>query len=97
MFDELCDNYSMERLQMLFHNSTFTAAQDRYIQEEIQVTFSDVALSPLPVIDVIDKAVHMVSRDTFPICQILHDSTLTVDKFFSNYVRMYICTYVCQV
>ena len=60
-FDELCDNYAMERLQMLFHDSTFTAEQERYIQEEIQYSFSDVVASPLPVIDVIDRNVPMVS------------------------------------
>lgn len=31
-FDNLCHNYAQERLQMLFHDSTFTAEQDRYIQ-----------------------------------------------------------------
>ena len=60
-FDELCDNYAMERLQMLFHDSTFTAEQERYIQEEIQYSFSDAVSSPLPVIDVIDRNVPMVS------------------------------------
>ena len=59
-FDELCDNYAMERLQMLFHDSTFTAEQDRYIQEEIYCHIPDVALSPLPVIDVIDRSIPMV-------------------------------------
>ena len=34
-FDNLCHNYSQERLQMLFHDSTFTAEQDRYIQVSI--------------------------------------------------------------
>lgn len=36
-FDNLCHNYAQERLQMLFHDSTFTAEQDRYIQVSVIV------------------------------------------------------------
>ena len=61
-FDDLCMNYAQERLQMLFHDSTFTSEQDRYIQENINWVFSEVAVSPLPVIDAIDKHVPQVRR-----------------------------------
>ena len=60
-FDDLCMNYAQERLQMLFHDSTFTSEQDRYMQEEIDWNvLSEVALSPLPLIDTIDKHVPQV-------------------------------------
>lgn len=61
-FDDLCMNYVQERLQMLFHDVTFTSEQDRYIQEEINWMFSEVAPSPLAVIDTIDRHVPQVSN-----------------------------------
>ena len=65
-FDDLCMNYQQERLQMLFHDSTFTSEQDRYIQENINWMFSEVGDSPLPVIDAIDKHVPQVTRSPLP-------------------------------
>lgn len=59
-FDDLCMNYAQERLQMLFHDSTFTSEQDRYLQEEINWMFSEMAASPLSLIDTIDKHVPQV-------------------------------------
>ena len=56
-FDELCMNYTQERLHMLFHDVTFTSEQDRYMQESINWMFSESPESPLPVIDAIDKHV----------------------------------------
>ena len=60
-FDDLCMNYLQERLQMLFHDVTFTIEQDRYIQEDINWVFSEVASSPLSVIDTIDRHIPQVS------------------------------------
>ncbi len=48
---------------MLFHDVTFTAEQDRYIQEEINWMFSEVAASPLAVIDTIDRHVPQVRQN----------------------------------
>ena len=31
-FRDLCDNYVQERLQHMFHESTFTSQQDKYAQ-----------------------------------------------------------------
>ena len=45
---------------MLYHDFTFTTEQDRYIQENIDWTFSEVVLSPLSIIDLIDKHVPQV-------------------------------------
>ena len=61
-FDDLCMNYMQERLQMLFHDVSFTTEQDRYLQEEINWTFSEMAVSPLAVIDTIDRHVPQVRR-----------------------------------
>ncbi|XP_064118350.1 unconventional myosin-XVIIIa-like isoform X2 [Macrobrachium nipponense] len=56
-FQDLCHNYTQERFQMLFHDTTFTAQTDRYAQENIE--FGDVADeigTPAPLIALIDKA-----------------------------------------
>ena len=45
---------------MLYHNTTFTADQERYLQENIDWAFDEVVFSPLAVIDVIDKHVTQV-------------------------------------
>ena len=45
---------------MLYHDTTFTADQERYLQENIQWAFDEVVFSPLAVIDVIDKHVPQV-------------------------------------
>lgn len=46
---------------MLFHDFVFTSEQDRYLQEEIDWLFTEFVLSPLSVIDIIDKHVPQVS------------------------------------
>lgn len=56
-FHDLCHNYTQERFQMLFHDTTFTAQTDRYAQENIE--YGDVADeigTPAPLIALIDKA-----------------------------------------
>ncbi|XP_071540833.1 unconventional myosin-XVIIIa-like [Panulirus ornatus] len=56
-FQDLCHNYTQERFQMLFHDTTFTAQTDRYAQENIE--YGDVADeigTPAPLIALVDKA-----------------------------------------
>ena len=54
-FDDLCHNYTQERLQMLFFDYSFTQELDRYMEEEVTWTFSETPMSPLRIIDAIDK------------------------------------------
>ena len=54
-FDDLCHNYTQERLQMLFFDYSFTQELDRYMEEEVSWTFSETPMSPLRIIDAIDK------------------------------------------
>ena len=54
-FDDLCHNYTQERLQMLFFEYSFTLELDRYMEEEINWAFSETPMSPLRIIDAIDK------------------------------------------
>ncbi|KAF2362555.1 Myosin head motor domain [Trinorchestia longiramus] len=55
-FGDLCHNYTQERLQMLYHDTTFTAQADRYAQEHIECGDVSEALgTPAPLIALIDK------------------------------------------
>nr|XP_045601371.1 unconventional myosin-XVIIIa-like isoform X13 [Procambarus clarkii] len=56
-FQDLCHNYTQERFQMLFHDTTFTAQTDRYAQENIEYGDVDDEIgTPAPLIALIDKA-----------------------------------------
>ncbi|XP_072043844.1 LOW QUALITY PROTEIN: unconventional myosin-XVIIIa-like, partial [Amphiura filiformis] len=69
-FRDLCDNYAQERLQLLFHENTFTSQQDKYAQENIDCQFEKSEHSPAPMVDLIDrqqgllKSSRMDLRDT---------------------------------
>ncbi|XP_047738816.1 unconventional myosin-XVIIIa-like, partial [Hyalella azteca] len=55
-FGDLCHNYTQERLQMLCHDTTFTAQADRYAQEHVECGDVSEALgTPAPLIALIDK------------------------------------------
>ena len=57
-FEELCHNYSQERLQLMFHDRTITALKERYEAEQINLPdldyLSDIS-TPLPLVKLIDK------------------------------------------
>ena len=72
-FDELCMNYTQERLHMLFHDVTFTLEQDRYIQENIHWMFSESPESPLPLINAIDKHVGVSERTLWCTVPLVHE------------------------
>ncbi|CAG0916348.1 unnamed protein product [Notodromas monacha] len=70
-FEDLCHNYVQERLQLLFHDVTFTLPQDRYAQEQVEfpvvedLSVEDGGLgSPGPMVNLLDFAnqSHSVSR-----------------------------------
>ncbi|XP_021349921.1 unconventional myosin-XVIIIa-like isoform X6 [Mizuhopecten yessoensis] len=54
-FEDLCHNYTQERLQLLFHDLTFTIQQDRYSQENIDCDFEFVTTSPAAMVSLIDR------------------------------------------
>lgn len=60
-FQDLCHNYTQERLQLLFHDTHFTAQLNRYAQEHIDIsleegTGQEDVPSPEPLVDLLDKA-----------------------------------------
>ncbi|XP_054852145.1 unconventional myosin-XVIIIb isoform X2 [Eublepharis macularius] len=54
-FEELCRNYTQDRLQMLFYERTFASALRRYQQENIEVAFELPDLSPATTVAIVDK------------------------------------------
>ncbi|GAB6030070.1 Myosin XVIIIA, variant 2 [Chamberlinius hualienensis] len=55
-FEDLCNNYIQERLQLLFHDHVIVAQHDKYTQEKIEYSQNDLEeSSPLSVVNLIDK------------------------------------------
>ena len=56
-FEDLCHNYTQERLQMLFHDRTITTLHENYLREQIDIDgiigedalFKDLA-TPAPLV-----------------------------------------------
>ncbi|XP_016516918.1 unconventional myosin-XVIIIa-like isoform X8 [Poecilia formosa] len=55
-FEELCHNYTQERLQTLFHERTFVQELERYKEENIELVLDDVESSSSLSIAAIDQA-----------------------------------------
>ncbi|XP_065116666.1 unconventional myosin-XVIIIa isoform X3 [Paramisgurnus dabryanus] len=55
-FEELCHNYTQERLQMLFQERTFVQELERYKEENIEITLDDLEPSPSRSVAVIDQS-----------------------------------------
>ncbi|XP_023340362.1 unconventional myosin-XVIIIa [Eurytemora carolleeae] len=57
-FDELCNNYTQERLQLLFHDRSITALKERYENENIDIPdLEDLTeiCTPAPLVQLIDR------------------------------------------
>ncbi|XP_071946563.1 unconventional myosin-XVIIIa-like isoform X2 [Antedon mediterranea] len=52
---DLFSNYAQERLQLLFHESTFTSQHDRYAQENIDLGFDEKESTPAAMVEMIDR------------------------------------------
>ncbi|KAI5624485.1 unconventional myosin-XVIIIa isoform X3 [Silurus asotus] len=55
-FEELCHNYTQERLQALFHQHTFVQELERYKEENIELTLDDMEQSPSLSVAAVDQA-----------------------------------------
>ncbi|XP_054868324.1 unconventional myosin-XVIIIa isoform X11 [Amphiprion ocellaris] len=55
-FEELCHNYTQERLQTLFHQRTFVQELERYKEENIELALDDIESSTSLSVAAIDQA-----------------------------------------
>ncbi|NWI95514.1 MY18A protein, partial [Pitta sordida] len=57
-FEELCHNYAQERLQLLFHQRTFTRELERYKEENIELALADAEPSSPGSVAAVDQSSH---------------------------------------
>ncbi|NWR65157.1 MY18A protein, partial [Bucorvus abyssinicus] len=57
-FEELCHNYTQERLQLLFHQRTFARELERYKEENIELGLADAEPSSSGSVAAVDQPSH---------------------------------------
>uniref|UniRef100_A0A673VBL6 Unconventional myosin-XVIIIa n=1 Tax=Suricata suricatta TaxID=37032 RepID=A0A673VBL6_SURSU len=57
-FEELCHNYTQDRLQRLFHERTFVQELERYKEENIELAFDDLEPATDDSVAAVDQASH---------------------------------------
>ncbi|NXH09718.1 MY18A protein, partial [Bucco capensis] len=57
-FEELCHNYTQERLQLLFHQRTFAHELERYKEENIELALADAEPGSSASVAAVDQSSH---------------------------------------
>ena len=76
-FEQLCINFTNERLQQLFNHSTFVKQQEEYAQEGIDWKFIDFGMDLQPTIDLIGQRVFVSLDDQCSVPKATEQSFIT--------------------